>query len=66
MSKNEEYVDFVARDGVTLYPGRSVAGHAAGSAVKLPKSHADSFDHLRAQPTPAPQSESEAESEDQA
>lgn len=54
MSKKEETVDFVARDGVTIYPGRSVAGHPAGSVVRLPKSHADAIAHLSAkQPEPA-------------
>jgi hypothetical protein len=53
MSKKEETVDFIARDGVTIYPSRSVAGHPAGSVVRLPKSHADAIAHLSAkQPEP--------------
>jgi len=50
MSKNEEFVDFVARDGVTIYAGSGVAGNPAGSIVRLPKSHADAFAHLRERP----------------
>lgn len=49
MTKKEEYVDFVARDGVTIYPSRSFAGHPAGSVVRMHKGHADSFAHLAAQ-----------------
>ena len=48
MSKKEDTVDFIARDGVTIYPSRSVAGHRAGSVVSLPKSHADAIAHLSA------------------
>jgi hypothetical protein len=58
MTKKEEYVDFVARDGVTIYPGRSVSGHKAGSVVRLPKSHAEALAHVsaasaQAEPEPA-------------
>ena len=54
MTKKEELVDFVARDGVTIYTGRSAAGHPAGSVVRLPKSQADAMAHLSAQPVEAP------------
>ncbi len=50
MSKNEEFVDFAARDGVTIYAGSGVTGNPPGSIVRLPKSHADAFAHLRERP----------------
>ena len=50
MSKNEEFVDFVARDGVTIYAGRGVTGNPPGSVVSLPKSQAEAFAHLRERP----------------
>ena len=53
MSKNEEFVDFVARDGVTIYAGSGVTGNPPGSVVRLPKSHADAFAHLRERPAAA-------------
>src|SRR5580698_567137 len=52
MTKKEDLVDFVARDGVTIYPSRSVAGYPAGSVVRLHKSHADAIAHLAANPQP--------------
>jgi len=62
MTKKEEYVDFVARDGVTIYPSRSFAGHPAGSVVRMHKSHADSFAHLAAKPAdPEPDAGSDRE-----
>lgn len=53
MSKNEEFVDFVARDGATIYTGRGVTGNPPGSVVQLPKSHAEAFAHLRGRPAAA-------------
>ena len=43
---NEEFVDFTARDGVTIYTGRGVTGHKPGTTVRLPKSHADALAHV--------------------
>jgi hypothetical protein len=43
---NEEFVDFTARDGVTIYTARGVTGHKAGTTVRLPKSHADALSHV--------------------
>lgn len=62
MSKNEEFVDFVARDGVTIYTGRGVAGNPPGSVVRLPKSHADALAHLRERPAAKPAAQTPADS----
>lgn len=48
MAQQEEHVDFVAKDGVTIYHGGPV-GWPAGKPVRLPKSHADELAHLRAE-----------------
>ena len=66
MTKKEEYVDFVARDGVTIYPSRSFAGYPAGSVVRMHKSHADAIAHLAAKPAdPEPDAGSDQEPAEQ-
>jgi hypothetical protein len=44
----EPHVEFVAREGVTIYTGGSGAPHRAGATIRMPKSHAEALEHLRA------------------
>lgn len=49
MTSKEEHVDFIPRDGVTIYTGRGITPHPAGTPVRLPKSQAEALKHLRAE-----------------
>jgi hypothetical protein len=49
MPNQEEHVEFVAREGVTIYTGHGKTARAAGTAVSLPQSHAEELAHLSAE-----------------
>jgi hypothetical protein len=48
MAEEQEHVEFVARQGVTVYTGGNGVGYQAGHPMQLPADHAADLDHLHA------------------